>query len=664
MASSVQQAVLRRKVTYVAAMLVLLVVNTFFWRGAASRGGEPFPWTVTAQANQLELSELATGEADLTGSAVRLLLTGSRGLALATLWYQSDEKKKRHEWNKLELIVDSITRLQPHTAAPWLFQSWNIAYNVSVESDRVKDKFFYITRGMELLSKGIRLNKDHPDLRYMMGFYYQNKFGVSDEVNVLRSLMQMSSIDPRERDPGRLKPRDQIDPIAFEEFVKKQPQLVRRLREKLNKGREEVVDFLRENRTIPCRYYDPALDRDQGLKPAAIQFPVLPSEQPRSVSNLKWQESDLRDDFDNYQAAESWFAYALDPLPEPDLTFETFLLDRREQARRRGKRLPKAPAEVIFRHGPSRAASFIGERLEKEGWFDESGWEVDGIRVGNDRWFEQPLSVGTGVPWALDAWSKAAALWRSHGAATGLYLEPTEKVRLEEQAKLYRERYAAEGLGRDISNESVDAAMKESFRAYRRLYFYEQNRQMTNFAHHYYRANAELDPVTIQARKLLFEAGRLRAAAEPDRAMERYAQAFEQWKKVLTRYKEVREDTSLQEDVYELQVQYMDLINDYRGSMVRPVLVVSSMLEQGLAIADGMSIATAPLGTLQMQPASKPLPLPVVGPLDQLDPDGKAWMEPSIARGIRVKLGKEVEDAPPANAETKPPPHRTSPRGK
>ena len=64
---------------------------------------------------------------------------------------------------------------------PWLFQSWNLAYNVSVESDRVKDKFFFVTRGVELLGEGERMNRDNPDLRMNLGWYYQNKFGVADE---------------------------------------------------------------------------------------------------------------------------------------------------------------------------------------------------------------------------------------------------------------------------------------------------------------------------------------------------------------------------------------------------------------------------------------------------------------------------------------------------
>ena len=56
MASEVQRAAVQRKVIYVALILVLLVVNTFFWRGVASplTGGEPPPWTVTARANKLD----------------------------------------------------------------------------------------------------------------------------------------------------------------------------------------------------------------------------------------------------------------------------------------------------------------------------------------------------------------------------------------------------------------------------------------------------------------------------------------------------------------------------------------------------------------------------------------------------------------------------------
>src|SRR5262249_10262566 len=142
---------------------------------------------------------------DPAGAVLRLGLTGSRGLVLTVLCHAADKMKQKHEWNQLELLTRTITKLQPYFVTPWLFQSWNLTYNVSVELDEPRDKYFYISRGIELLSEGERLNKDNPDLRFWIGFYYQNKFGVADEAATFRSLFQLSCIDPKERDPNDLK---------------------------------------------------------------------------------------------------------------------------------------------------------------------------------------------------------------------------------------------------------------------------------------------------------------------------------------------------------------------------------------------------------------------------------------------------------------------------
>src|SRR5260221_105746 len=92
--------------------------------------------------------------------------------------------------------VSRRVKCQPHFLPPWLFQSWNLSYNVSVESDRVRDKYFYIGKGIQLLAEGERANRvrcteprpsdrlepyevGHPDMRYWVGFYYMNKFGTS-----------------------------------------------------------------------------------------------------------------------------------------------------------------------------------------------------------------------------------------------------------------------------------------------------------------------------------------------------------------------------------------------------------------------------------------------------------------------------------------------------
>ena len=146
MASPFQQLALRRKLISIGLIVAGLTASLLFRS-----------YVVEPRADQLALREQNAGAVELSGSAIRLSLTGLRGLASCILWMNAIERQKKNQWDELEILVNSITKLQPHFVTPWLFQSWNLAYNVSVESDRVKDKFFYVTRGIDLLGEG-----EHP----------------------------------------------------------------------------------------------------------------------------------------------------------------------------------------------------------------------------------------------------------------------------------------------------------------------------------------------------------------------------------------------------------------------------------------------------------------------------------------------------------------------
>src|SRR5215213_6245467 len=240
MANVYQRAAKQRKLAYLVAIVVLLglslvVRGTFFRIDKKSRQEveqSPLALTLDGRAKLHELTELQQGDKELGGAAVQLLLTGSRGLAVSALWLDAIDKQKKQEWNELDIAVDSITKLQPHFTAPWLFQSWNLAYNVSVEMDRLNDMYFYIARGISVIAEGDAQNRNNPDLRYNIAFYYQNKFGVSDRVTTLRCLYQLSCIPEEDRDPDRLlNPDKTVNPERFEQFCEKHRQLVRRMKE-------------------------------------------------------------------------------------------------------------------------------------------------------------------------------------------------------------------------------------------------------------------------------------------------------------------------------------------------------------------------------------------------------------------------------------------------
>src|SRR5262245_7352242 len=172
MASPFQQQALVRKVTYLGAILALFTASLLH----RNMGLKP-------QSTKLLLREETLGEVGLTDSAVRLVLTGSRGFTTTILWLGVIEKQKKHEYNEMELYVDSLTQLQPHFITPWLFQSWNLAFNVAVEWDRPQDKYFYISRGLQLLARGDRKNRGdpnlgapgNPEMRFHVGFTLQLK---------------------------------------------------------------------------------------------------------------------------------------------------------------------------------------------------------------------------------------------------------------------------------------------------------------------------------------------------------------------------------------------------------------------------------------------------------------------------------------------------------
>jgi hypothetical protein len=677
MPSPLQQPSAQRKLLYFGLILGLFVVNTFFWRGVASplTGNQPPAWTVASQAKALELTEDTQGESDLLGSTVRLGLTGSRGLAVTILWRAAIEKQKRNEWNELEFLVRSLTKLQPRFLTPWLFQSWNLSYNVSVENDRVSDKYFYISRGIELLAQGERLNRDNPDMRFWLGFYYLNKFGVSDEANTLRSLFQLSNIEPSKRDPSRLRPGGpggQVELAEFEAFCRENPQLVRRLREFVLRPNTpaDLVDFLADNRKLPSRYYDAAdgaLLRGQPgtLKPVDQQFPVLPTHKPvRFQSDEPTASDTLGDWFDNYQAARAWFSLSQDPLPDPEPMVA--VEDRRERlARNKGRRLPRQPAEVIFRQYPARAQSFIAERMQKEGWFDEGGWSVDAGKSGLGRWFPpgREVIIGKDDPQNGTAmyWNRAYTMWREDGRSLGIYLDPTEEAALNLQAQEFREKYkVAPG---DIADAlRVEMMPTESLRAsliaHRKLAYRNQNLSMTNFAHHYYRAEAEREAELIQARKLIHTADQYRKAAEPERAAEKYLEGFAKWKNVLGRdqYREFRNDAFTQEETYEAQLRYLEVVRELQGGQLRPALMTRDVLAWGMTgLAGGRFPGQAGLGLLYgLVTDARSLPLPLPGPFDGNAPDGKPWVAPHIVQDIHNKHNMNQPVAPAAPAPAPP----------
>ncbi len=688
MANPYQRAGTRRKMIYFGIIAVLFSA-TFFVRGIVAlplsglkeKAGK---YTIRAQARELELAEFDPEEqseesqrrVELTGSAVRLLLTGSRGFAVCALWLAATEKQKREEWNEMELTVRSITALQPHFMKPWLFLSWNLAYNVSVEMDRLNDMYFYISRGINLLAEGEALNRYHPDMRYQIAFYYQNKFTYSDKVTTLRSLLHLSCMPADERNPENLVTRVEgkvaVDPAKFKAFCENHPQFVRRLRETTIKygktqkaGREvdlvmhlaekpeDVVRFLRENQKLPTRY---SKDDPRRLESRLNQFPVVPplyvNRDPDVIPNEDWNEAQAT----ALLAARAWYRYANEAVPPPNPVPGPTNFDYRDPERRR--RIPLSPMLIIFRQGPPRAQTFIADQLSKDGWFDSDPWVVDeGLSAGDKRWFTERVEIKPRTD-AMQAWTDAHTMWSNHGRDNGLNLTVEQQERYRDIASLYAQRrhfqvpssVAMADIPQPRPDELEDPRMRESIEANAALAYYYRNRQVTNFDSFLNQAEAEMDALTVGARKMIYQAERYQRNGDRKSAIDKYEKVLGTqenpriWAGMLQRFKKFAETDKAQEDTYNAQLNYLRLVQERDMPKFEQVTMgLFTLMRPASAMGSFASLRAAETRCLladlpQISRGVQPFWPP--GPFDGVNPDtNKPWVSEGVKMRIMMNAG-------------------------
>ena len=680
MANSYQKALRRRKAIYIGLVAVLLVLSICV-RGLVAM---PTPelqrnvgkWNIQQQSYKLDLNEMSQGDVELTSSAVRLLLTGSRGLAVCALWMSAQDKQMRQEWNKLELDVNSVIMLQPHFVTPWLFQSWNLAYNVSVEMDQLNDMYFYIARGINLLAEGETINRNNPEMRYTIAFYYQNKFEVSDKVTTLRCLFQLSCLPKEERNYLSLMTGGQIDMKKFRAFCEKNPQFVRRLREtpipqgKNAEGKEippqilvrypsEVLRFLKDNESLPNRFRD---DAPNVLEDRLKQFPVLPPPFYHDAGEeLNPERAIAEGQASAVRAARDWFRYAdevippHEPIPGPT--------DYRYRDPERKRRWPKQPTQIIFRQGPPRAQTFIADQLAKEGWFDSDPWIVDRDRDSNDRWFEENVEIKP-TDTSKEEWMVAHNMWLRHGLENGLYFQQNELKAFDDRARLYREKRAAgePELRALRPDEQADKDLVDSYKAAAALHYYRLNLSMTNFEFFLAQSEMEERVDTVNARKLLFEADRARRRADYPEAIKHYEEAFGSqekrgpWYKIfydLIKTAESRQSKEklierFAEETCERQINYLRCLLEFdqrryqRASLMLLDLMRLSSPAAGatpLYLASGDLFLQERVGAFKSVPPIWP-PGPFDGFVPDLPPeDGQIpWISKAILDRVRMNM--------------------------
>jgi hypothetical protein len=109
-----------------------------------------------------------------------------RGLISNLLWIRANDLQQDDKFFEAAQLADWITDLEPHFSQVWLFQAWNMAYNISIKFKDFPDRWRWVERGIELLrDDGLRYNPDDVLIYRELAWFFQHKMGQNlDDANM------------------------------------------------------------------------------------------------------------------------------------------------------------------------------------------------------------------------------------------------------------------------------------------------------------------------------------------------------------------------------------------------------------------------------------------------------------------------------------------------
>jgi hypothetical protein len=167
-----------RKIVYACVIAALLLPLAWLSQPETteSAGGR-----LAQMRNEYQLGQAQLGDIDPAGETIKLATLGMRGVAANLLWDKANEYSKNEDWVNLSATLEQIAKLQPNFVSVWIFQGWNLSYNISVEFDDYHDRYYWVIKGIEFLKEGTHYNRNEPRLLSKIGYQISHKIGRADE---------------------------------------------------------------------------------------------------------------------------------------------------------------------------------------------------------------------------------------------------------------------------------------------------------------------------------------------------------------------------------------------------------------------------------------------------------------------------------------------------
>lgn len=141
---------------------------------------------IAAKAGQAKLTMTERAEdSDPPEVSLGIAMGAFRGLFVNLLWMRANDMKEQGLFHEAIELSSTITKLQPRFPRVWVFHAWNLAYNISVETQTPQERYQWVMAGVRLLrDEAIPANPNDIMLHKELAWILLHKIGgYTDDAN-------------------------------------------------------------------------------------------------------------------------------------------------------------------------------------------------------------------------------------------------------------------------------------------------------------------------------------------------------------------------------------------------------------------------------------------------------------------------------------------------
>lgn len=141
---------------------------------------------ITGEAGRAKLTYTDRAEQnDPPQVSLGIAMGAFRGLFVNWLWMRANDLKEAGRYHESMDLASTITKLQPRSPQVWAFHAWNMAYNISVSTNTLTERWNWVRSGINLLrDEGIPANPNDMLLHKELSYIFVHKVqGWTDDAN-------------------------------------------------------------------------------------------------------------------------------------------------------------------------------------------------------------------------------------------------------------------------------------------------------------------------------------------------------------------------------------------------------------------------------------------------------------------------------------------------